>query len=304
METRASPSSSHSDPDYSSLLWLRPAIHELLVDEPTSQAIYDQSIRASLCRLVVASQILRLDMETIYTAGVLLHRYVLARGENHTRVVGDGSTADTWNVETDIVEDCTVASCLLIACKIEEQPARLRDLINVASMLRIANTQSRTPDEVGSYDQQRLPVQLDWNPRPPPLDDSYWEYKKRLVKCEQTTLRWLSFDVIVPRTIRLLIIFVTDVTEEGDHYIVMAYSILSMTLFSIKLLQLPAALLAIASLRISLSALEESIPPWGCPFMDSDTKYWLEKYGIDVEDDHLQEIVLDLNALQLSLNGY
>jgi hypothetical protein len=186
------------------------------------------TLRPLLSRLFVACHVLQVSAETRFTAGVLLHRYYAAcplvdQQRNDDRV--------QW----------VVAACLFLACKTEEEPRRLRDVINCANMIQweegvdkedpssssisssreVTRKRPRSSDRA-SGDDQSDPIQanstsnaragstacaiIQWDPQPPSLDERYWEGKETLVRTEQNVLRWLAFDTTVSHPHRAVLV--------------------------------------------------------------------------------------------------
>ena len=233
-------------------------LHECVLETHETQKSHDRTIRPTLCHLLVSSDILRLSPETTFTASVLLHRYFLA--------YNNGDDDLKW----------IVAACLLLACKSEEEPRRLRDLINCALMISVPATR----DESG-------PVKLQWKEKPPALDDRYWESKSTLVKYEQQVLRWLAFDVSVVHPHRAVILFVQDATaQEGETLIIEAWKRLNDAIWHVSALQQPSWLLTIAAIRFGALQENSSSPHVRGTLLDFD--HWKEKYGLSVDQKQLE----------------
>jgi hypothetical protein len=114
---------------------------------------------------------------------VYLHRYCHAIYERNGKV----ERPTKW----------VAAVCVFLATKSQEEPRRLRDVINLAHTLL---------DEASLQNGKGTIICL--NKEPPLLDEAYWEFKKKIVHTEQIVLRWLGFDLFVPhphRTVSLMI---------------------------------------------------------------------------------------------------
>lgn len=190
----------------------RPPLGELTLNE-SLQEEHNREMRPFLRKLLKSARILKLPAETTFTAAVLLHRYKIS----------SNMTIDAW----------IIATCLLLACKREEEPRRLRDFINC------------------SYLMQNRPL--------PDLDEAYWDAKKKLIRTEQIVLRWLTFDVSVSRPHRAIVAFLLhDVDDDDDNkcsnrdLALLAFRKLNNTIFSIQALEQGADVLAIAALRLAL----------------------------------------------------
>jgi len=140
----------------------------------TSDDDYTPQIRPLLYRMYIACHILRLGTEARFSALVFLHRYTRAVSKEG---VGATSTRMDWR--------WVAAACLFLACKAEEEPRRLRDVINLAHML--------LSTEDGDDGNEVIALQEE----PPHLNEEYWEAKKKIVETEQVVLRWLAFDISV-----------------------------------------------------------------------------------------------------------
>ena len=129
-----------------------------------------------LYRMYIACHVLRLSTETRFTALVLLHRYSHAN-------FNEGSDDWAW----------IGATCLFLATKTEDEPRRLRDIINMAQMiLSSPNNDESTTITINMQET-------------PPLNEVYWESKKKAIETEQMVLRWLGFDCSVSHPHRAVV---------------------------------------------------------------------------------------------------
>jgi hypothetical protein len=165
---------------------------------------HDQTLRPLLSSLFVACNVLKVSVETRFTCCVLLHRYYAA------------CPADQ---RTDNVQ-WVVAACLFLACKTEEEPRRLRDVINCANMIQweeepsseVTRKRPRSSDsksdhvEATSTNATGTCAIIKWDPQPPSLDETYWEGKETIVRTEQNVLRWLAFDTTVSHPHRAVLV--------------------------------------------------------------------------------------------------
>lgn len=208
--------------------------------------LHDKALRPLLCVLTVSSRVLRLSMETRFTASILLHRYFHYRNASSERISiqNEKKHIDEYR-EIDGVRDgdsewtVTVAGCLFLACKICEEPRRLRDVINCAHMIKWKRVeidveakkierarqplpQTKNMSKVGADKdgqnilsvamcppafQEDANVNISWNPNPPDLDEAYWKSKEKMVAVEQKILRWLAFDTTISHPHRAVVIF-------------------------------------------------------------------------------------------------
>lgn len=263
-------------------LSLRAPIYECILETKDSQRSHDRSIRPTLCHLLAASEVLRLPVETTYTACVLLHRYFLANA----------------NASSDHVDSrWVVAACLLLACKSEEEPRRLRDLINCAQMISVDNEQSVVAKEGET-------VKLGWNPEPPALDDDYWKCKSKLVQVEQEVLRWLAFDCTVSHPHRAVVLFVQDAADADDDdddtaavtvhqlLITTAWKKLNDSVWHVAALQHPAWLLAVVAIRFAARQEQSADSPCAASLRDAllDFDRWRNLYGLEVNQGTIQTV--------------
>jgi hypothetical protein len=128
---------------------------------------HDRKVHSTLCGLLIGCRVLRLSVETQFTAACLLHRYYI------------------YNPEED-QSKWVLAACLFLAAKTENQARRLRDVVNCASQI--------------SFDP------ISWNPQPPNLDEEYWKAKQQIIETEKIVLRWLAFDTVVSHPHRAVVV--------------------------------------------------------------------------------------------------
>ena len=219
-------------------LELRPPLP--IADPQLKNEDHSPSIRPLLYRMFVATHVLRLGTEARFTALVLLHRYTMAtKHESKERLC-----ESKW----------VAAACLFLACKAEEEPRRLRDVINLAYMIlsppsssssrsfekinnsnpkekQMSNSSSDGPGPSDGVCNERLEI-LEIRDIPPNLNEEYWQAKKKIVETEQIVLRWLAFDVSVShphRAIRTLI--GNETSETSDRVKLIACRRLNDALF-------------------------------------------------------------------------
>eukprot|EP00751_Fragilariopsis_kerguelensis_P027102 CAMPEP_0170868624 /NCGR_PEP_ID=MMETSP0734-20130129/23716_1 /TAXON_ID=186038 /ORGANISM="Fragilariopsis kerguelensis, Strain L26-C5" /LENGTH=421 /DNA_ID=CAMNT_0011246523 /DNA_START=18 /DNA_END=1283 /DNA_ORIENTATION=- len=147
---------------------------------------YFGAIKSSfIFRMYFACHILRVTTETRFTAVVLLHRFIQAKNKARFQPdYDDGEEENNNNNEDGGDLSWIGAVCLFLACKTEEEPRRLRDVINMARMVLSENS-----------DDDMLTLNLS---QPPSLnEEAYWDSKKKAIETEQMVLRWLGFDCSV-----------------------------------------------------------------------------------------------------------
>ena len=240
----------------------------------TTKKLHDECLQPYLCMLLVSCRVLRLPMETIFTAACLLHRYVLLVEELPPE------EEFRW----------TVMCVIFIACKQTERHRRLRDFINLSHML--AHKPKEEDNQAKSSEQKASLSALSWNPTPPDLDDDYWKSKEYIVKAEQSVLRKLGFDVHVSLPHRLVVLIVEDcfhdISLETQHkWVKETWKLLNTCVFSVAALQQPTLPLAVAALDITIahnSSSDEGL-------VESSTDWW-EGTGVPLCDKNRATLVL------------
>lgn len=189
----------------------------------SSSSIYDNPLPIHLvCRMFVASDVLQVSPETRFTAIVLLYRYatVATTATKATAHVTTNCTASNNENENNKDNDdktdwpFVAGACLFLACKAEEEHRRLRDIVNVIFMILKTTTPSQsaaaaakgtnsTASSSSNHSNNKIPLFV--SSQPPPLDDTYWNAKKRVIESEQTVLRWLGFDCYVSHPHRAIV---------------------------------------------------------------------------------------------------
>jgi len=144
-------------------------------------------------RMYFACHILRVTTETRFTAVVLLHRFIQAKNKAGSQT--DYDNGEEENNEDDDNLPWIGAVCLFLACKTEEEPRRLRDVINMARMVLSENNKTNSDDDI-----------ITLNLSQPPLlnEEAYWDSKKKAIETEQMVLRWLGFDCSVSHPHRMM----------------------------------------------------------------------------------------------------
>jgi hypothetical protein len=250
---------------------LRPLINVNQIPDDNARH-HDQTLRPLLSSLFVACNILQVSAETRFTGGVLLHRYY---------------AACPFDKRTDHVR-WVLAACLFLACKTEEEPRRLRDVINCANMIQweakdvepsSGNRKRPRSSDRASGDDESDPIQatstsnatgstraiIQWDPQPPSLDETYWEGKETIVRTEQNVLRWLAFDTTVSHPHRAVLVILqqqqlfTQLSLSPETRAVLtakAWRRLNDALFHVVALQHGILELAVASISLALVELD------------------------------------------------
>lgn len=175
--------------------------------------MYEGIMRHLLCRMCVASHVMELGSESRFTGMVLFHRYARRfyclvrqnqrRQEGPMRLSTQGQRLTHQEMGQMKSHLGPVAAvCLFLGCKMEEEPRRIRDVINVSHLLSFSAWEDADAVEHTATTQQRdlernNPVTIAESPHPPSLDESYWTAKEKLVSTEQHVLRMINFDTTV-----------------------------------------------------------------------------------------------------------
>src|SRR3569832_2792212 len=122
--------------------------------------------------MLVACDVLRVSVDTQFTAAVLLHRYYESFNKNLqddsvAGWMGEPAEEESSQPERSYPPDPALrdvlAACLFLACKVEEEPRRLRDVVNCAHQLAWEDDSESRDDTT---------MNLIWNPQPPCLHDA------------------------------------------------------------------------------------------------------------------------------------
>ncbi|KAL3930473.1 MAG: hypothetical protein SGBAC_011755 [Bacillariaceae sp.] len=177
-----------------------------------------------LCRLYLAANILQFDLEPRFSALLFLHRYATAVPRKE---LAKHRSIEDWK--------WIGASCLFLACKAEEEPRRLRDVINLAEMLFVDKDDANWVTMANN---------------PPGLNEKYWEAKKKMVKTEQLVLRWMMFDISVAHPHRAVVLLLEKETHR-ELLIPVAFRRLNDALFYSPALTFPVLELAVAAIELA-----------------------------------------------------
>jgi hypothetical protein len=212
-----------------------------------------------LFRMYVACDVLQLSTETRFTAIVLLHRYVVAlqsrTSEKGERIIQQLHDNKEW--------PWVGAACIFLACKAEEELRRLRDVINLVHMVL---SSAESPDlsqaaEISDSLRSRQVTVLHVTRDPPPLDEQYWDAKKRVIETEQAVLRWLGFDCFVSHPHRAVFHLLSKhksapgVDQKSEEILPVAFRHLNDALFYTRALQFSAVELASSAIELAIEEL-------------------------------------------------
>ena len=202
------------------------------VQSPTSfnPRLYERIIYHLLCRMYAASQAMELGSESTFTGQILFHRHVrqfyhLVAHKKHPQ---KHQSQEVMQIKKYL--GSVAAACLFLGCKMEEEPRRIRDVINLSHVLNFsswdddtdaASISNSTADPLteapGGEQKQRYkqnstegntntPIIIVEANHPPLLDESYWSAKEQMVSTEQHVLRMISFDTTVCHPHRCVLI--------------------------------------------------------------------------------------------------
>jgi len=193
-------------------------------------APYERIIHCQLCQMYIASQSMELGSESRFTSLVLFHRYAqrffaLVMQQQQRRHQGRPHQSGREEAqELELIRDHlepVAAACLFLGCKVEEEPRRIRDVMNLSSLLNVSSAWdektiiTKDPTTIGhsclDTQKNKRPKKLHTvrsnsrapiitfteAPHPPPLDEKYWAAKEQMVSTEQHVLRMMSFDSTV-----------------------------------------------------------------------------------------------------------
>jgi len=162
---------------------------------------------------------LKISEEATSTAIIFCHRYILSKTDFH------GHNSSSFLV---------AATCLFLACKVNEVPRRLRDVINVTH--KLVHPGSALPEP----------------------DKDYWSMKEKIVELEQEILRELNFDLEVALPYRFVYNYARSLRLPCEPC-QRAVGLINSALFSSQCLrELSPPLLASAALYIAMELTKSS----------------------------------------------
>jgi len=186
---------------------------------------YETIIYHHLCRMYVASQAMELGSESRFTGLILFHRYVrhffCLVQQKRQQQQEIQSTQEGKQIKSHL--GTVAAACLFLGCKMEEEPRRIRDVINLKHLLNFSEedndgnvsiTPVKNPKGEGQHRSQHKSQLLEnegiitflESQHPPPLDEKYWTAKEEMISAEQHVLRMVKFDTTVCHPHRCVLI--------------------------------------------------------------------------------------------------
>lgn len=203
----ASPTSNF---DRSAPWWENTSNASLAIDS----RLYEKIIYCHLCRMYVASQAMELGTESRFTGLVLFHRYVrqFYRSVQEKKHLQQTSREVMKQISSHL--GTVAAACLFLGCKMEEEPRRIRDVMNLSHILKFSfgdieksvPTANEDDSDAPTKKSSSEPVTIIELPSPPPLDETYWIAKEQMVSTEQHVLRMIQFDTSVCHPHRCVLI--------------------------------------------------------------------------------------------------
>jgi len=128
-------------------LELRAALTE---EYPEACVKYKNVLRSLISRMFVAADALNLKSETRYSSVVLFHRYACHYFSLESKRTKSSHDEMLSLTETKVYRahmGVVAASCLFLGCKTEEEPRRIRDVINLSHKLGFSNIDPREESE-------------------------------------------------------------------------------------------------------------------------------------------------------------
>ncbi|KAL9185414.1 hypothetical protein ACHAXT_003191 [Thalassiosira profunda] len=186
---------------------------------PAFDALFERLVYHDLCRMYAASRTMELGAEARFTGLVLFHRYVRRfcwmvhqkRRQSKSKATGTQISKEELNQMKRHLGP-VAAACLFLGCKMEEEPRRIRDVLNLSHLLNFsswdddASIEPADGGKSGETQSTRQPVSIVESAHPPPLDESYWKSKEQMVSTEQHVLRTIQFDTTVSHPHRCVLI--------------------------------------------------------------------------------------------------
>ena len=169
----------------------------------------DVVIRPILLKMHIASHSMELGSESRFTGLVLFHRYVRHFNKLLLQEQQHHMQNDMHQITSHLGK--VAAACLFLGCKMEEEPRRIRDVINLSHVLNFCSSSVENDTTATSTsDKQREALQniptIIESLNPPPLDEQYWKNKEEMVSIEQHVLRMIRYNTTVCHPYRCILI--------------------------------------------------------------------------------------------------
>lgn len=206
---------------------------EKLQNSPSAEhgltAVTEEQLRVQGCEMIqVAGILLKLPQVAMATGQILFQRFFYCKS---------------------FVKHCAemvAMACVHLASKIEEEPRRVRDVLNVFYHLK------RNKGKI--------------NPVPMPLDASYISMKAQVIKAERQVLKELGFCVHVKHPHKIIVMYLQVLECEKDASLVqMAWNYMNDSLRTDVFLRFTAETVACACIYLSARSLQIPLPdqpPW------------------------------------------
>lgn len=184
-----------------------PQAKYLLLLNNKTIAPFQEIISLFKYKIVIAFHALQLSSETRFSAMVLFHRFIcryfFACEQRSCTVVSDQI----------IYLNRASMACIFLACKLCDEPRRIRDLINLWRVIKFNNPCASTSNDEHL---RNAPFQFNEAQGPPDLDARYWEQKDELVSLEQDILRVINFDTKICHPHRAVIALMNNFYSQGQ----------------------------------------------------------------------------------------
>jgi hypothetical protein len=175
-------------------------------DGSSRPAKYDEIAKHLLCRMFMSSRMMELGSESTFTGLILFHRYVRhfyhlieEQHRSEQKLQHQNTAQELVQIRQHLGK--VAASCLFLGCKMAEEPRRIRDVINLSSVLGFSEC-----NQSEDMNNKKTPIVIKEAAEPPALDEKYWKAKEQIVSTEQLVLRMLKFDTVVCHPHRCVLI--------------------------------------------------------------------------------------------------